>query len=225
MKYYAIIVAGGKGNRMNNVVAKQFLVLNGLPVLMHTLAAFYKCVLNPEIILVMNIQQQSYWKELCSTYKFEIPHQLVNGGAQRFDSVKSGLNAIEGEGIVAIHDAVRPLVSAELILNSYQMAEDKGNAVAAVQPVDSVRRIREGNTSEPLNRDELYLIQTPQTFTTVQLNQAYLQPFTNEFTDDASVVEMAGFAINILPGERNNIKITYPQDLDLATFILQKKGS
>jgi 2-C-methyl-D-erythritol 4-phosphate cytidylyltransferase len=222
MKYYAIIVAGGKGNRMNNAVAKQFLILDGRPVLMHTLEAFHRCVLNPEIILVLNIHQQQYWEELCRIYKFDIPHKLVKGGQERFDSVKNGLKIITGNGLVAIHDAVRPLVSTTLIAQSFEMAAAQGNAIAAIQPVDSVRRKTNGPTTEAINRDELFLIQTPQTFQTGQLKKAYLQPYRNEFTDDASVVERAGFPINILPGERGNIKITYPEDMDMASFLLKK---
>ena len=225
MKYYAIIVAGGKGNRMNLAVAKQFLELDGKPILMHTLKAFHQCVLNPEIILVLNIHQHLFWEELCSKHDFKIPHQVIKGGQERFDSVKNGLKVIKGKAIVAIHDAVRPLITAEVILQSYQMAAEKGNAITAIQPVDSVRIKREGQDSEALNRDELYLIQTPQTFQIEQLKKAYLQPYRNEFTDDASVVERAGFSIHLLQGERDNIKITYTQDLELASFLLKKKGS
>lgn len=225
MKYYAIIVAGGKGNRMNLAVAKQFLELDGKPILMHTLEAFHQCVLNPEIILVLNIHQHLFWEELCSKHDFKIPHQVIKGGQERFDSVKNGLKIIKGKAIVAIHDAVRPLITAEVILQSYQMATEKGNAITAIQPVDSVRIKREGQDSEALNRDELYLIQTPQTFQIGQLKKAYLQPYRNEFTDDASVVERAGFSIHLLQGERDNIKITYTQDLELASFLLKKKGS
>ncbi|MBB5638819.1 2-C-methyl-D-erythritol 4-phosphate cytidylyltransferase [Pedobacter cryoconitis] len=224
MKYYAIIVAGGKGNRMNLAVAKQFLELDGKPILMHTLEAFNQCVLNPEIILVLNIHQHLFWEELCIKHDFKIPHQVIKGGQERFDSVRNGLKNIKGKAIVAIHDAVRPLVNAELILQSYQMAEEKGNAIAAIQPVDSVRIKRDGQDSEALSRDELYLIQTPQTFQVEQLRKAYLQPYRNEFTDDASVVERAGFSIHLLPGDRSNIKITYQQDLEMASFLLKKKG-
>jgi len=224
MDYYAIIVAGGKGTRMNQAVAKQFLELNNKPVLMHTIGAFHDCVLNPEIILVLNIQLHTFWEELCAAHHFSIPHQIIAGGAERFDSVQNGLTMIEGPAIVAIHDAVRPLVTSDLILRSYEMAAEKGNAVAAIQPVDSVRMKKEGKDSVALNRDELYLIQTPQTFHSDQLKKSYLQAYKTEFTDDASVVEEAGFSINILPGERSNIKITYTQDLEMAAFLLNKKG-
>jgi 2-C-methyl-D-erythritol 4-phosphate cytidylyltransferase len=222
MKYYAIIVAGGKGNRMNQDIPKQFLLLDGKPVLMHTIDAFYQCVQNPEIILVLNVQQHQYWAALCQEHQFKIAHRVIEGGLERFDSVKNGLNQINGEGVVAVHDAVRPLASTELIQASFQMAMDRGNAIAAIQPVDSVRIQRDGQQSASLNRDELYLIQTPQTFLTEQLKEAYQQDYTKDFTDDASVVEKAGFKIHILPGERSNIKITYAQDLELASFLLKK---
>jgi 2-C-methyl-D-erythritol 4-phosphate cytidylyltransferase len=222
MKYYAIIVAGGKGNRMNQDIPKQFLELDGKPVLMHTIEAFHRCVLNPEIILVLNIQQHQFWAELCTAYHFSIPHQVIEGGKERFDSVKNGLDRIRDEGVVAVHDAVRPLVSTALVEAAYQMALDKGNAIAAIQPVDSVRIQKEGQESMALNRDELFLIQTPQTFVIAQLKEAYQQPYVKDFTDDASVVEKAGFPIHILPGERSNIKITYAQDLELASFLLGK---
>jgi 2-C-methyl-D-erythritol 4-phosphate cytidylyltransferase len=224
MKYYAIIVAGGKGNRMNKATAKQFLELDGKPILMHTIEACHKCVLHPEIILVLNIDQHQFWEELCLLHHFIIPHQVIKGGQERFDSVKNGLKAIKGKGVVAIHDAVRPLVSTELIRASFEMALKHGNAIAAIQPVDSVRVKKEGQNSVALNRNEVFLIQTPQTFLIGQLKKAYLQPYRNEFTDDASVVEKAGFSIHILPGERSNIKITYAQDLELASFLLKNKS-
>jgi 2-C-methyl-D-erythritol 4-phosphate cytidylyltransferase len=225
MKYYAIIVAGGTGSRMKSQSPKQFLLLEGKPVLMHTLEAFYACSLNPEIILVLNIHQQHTWEELCQTHNFSIPHKVVNGGDERFYSVQNGLKGIKGPAIVAIHDAVRPLVSTELILNCFQKAEENGNAVVGVTPTDSVRRLINEEKTEALDRNKLVLIQTPQTFRIEQLKKAYLQPFRNEFTDDASVVERAGYPVYVIPGERENIKITYKEDLVIASLFLQKKAS
>ncbi|WP_219226284.1 2-C-methyl-D-erythritol 4-phosphate cytidylyltransferase [Pedobacter antarcticus] len=223
MKYIAIIVAGGKGSRMNHAVPKQFLELQGKPVLMHTLEAFANCALKPEIILVLNIHQHEFWEELCRKYEFTIAHQLVKGGAERFDSVKNGLKKIKGDGVVAIHDAVRPLVSPELIENAFRAAELEGNAITALQAVDSVRIQIEGQHATPLNRNEIFLVQTPQAFQLKQLKKAYLQPYRIDFTDDASVVEKAGYPIHLLPGERTNIKITYTEDLQLADWFLQTK--
>lgn len=222
MKYYAIIVAGGSGNRMQSSIAKQFLLLDGIPILMHTIAAFNQSACKPEILVVLNIHQHSYWEELCRKYNFDIPHKTINGGEQRFNSVKNGLKLIKGNGIVAVHDAVRPLVSAALITKSYQEAEKTGNCVTGIQPTDSVRKITvQGN--EALNRSELNLIQTPQTFQVNLLKKAYQTPFRNEFTDDASVVEYAGIKINLIEGERENIKITYPEDLEIAAIYIKKR--
>lgn len=223
MKYYAIIVAGGSGSRMQSDIAKQFLLLDGKPILMHTLEAFANSELQPELLLVLNIHQHQYWEELCKTHSFTIKHLVIKGGAQRFHSVKNGLKAIKGKGIVAVHDAVRPLVSADLILRSFIAAEEKGNAVAGVQSTDSVRRINPEGKTEALNRENLLMIQTPQTFTVDILRKAYQQPFRNEFTDDASVVEYSGYTIHMIAGNRENIKITYPEDLAIAS-IFKKKG-
>jgi len=224
MKYYAIVVAGGSGSRMQSSIAKQFLLLDGKPLLMHTIAAFDNCALRPEILLVLNIHQHRYWEELCQTYNFEIPHQLIKGGEQRFHSVKNGLKVIKGNGIVAVHDAVRPLVSPALILKSFQIAEERGNCVVGIKPTDSVRRIFEDSKNEALNRNELALIQTPQTFRIDLLKKAYQVPFRNDFTDDASVAEYSGQKINLIEGERENIKITYPEDLDIASFFIKKRS-
>jgi len=224
MRYYAIIVAGGSGTRMKTEKAKQFLLLNDLPILMHTINAFHQCDVKPEIVLVLNIDQHLYWEDLCTKYDFTVPHQVVKGGDQRYHSVKNGLKVVKGPAVIAVHDAVRPLVSAKLIQESFNVAADKGNAVAAIQAVDSIR-IRQAGDTMAINRDDVFLIQTPQTFQLAQLKKAYEQPFRNDFTDDASVVEKAGFPIHLINGERENLKITYPIDLEMASLLLQKKGS
>ncbi|TDQ11124.1 2-C-methyl-D-erythritol 4-phosphate cytidylyltransferase [Pedobacter metabolipauper] len=221
MKYYAILVAGGSGNRMNTTVAKQFLLLNGRPVLMHTIEAFHQCVLNPDILLVLNIHQQGYWKELCQKYNFEVPHRIINGGAQRYHSVKNGLDAIEGNGVVAVHDAVRPLISPALILESFKVAEEKGNCIVGITPTDSIRNIAVQPTVA-ISRTDLILVQTPQTFRIDVLRAAYQTPYRSEFTDDASVAEYAGYEINTIEGARENIKITYPEDLEIASILIKK---
>ncbi|MBE9598196.1 2-C-methyl-D-erythritol 4-phosphate cytidylyltransferase [Pedobacter sp. MC2016-24] len=224
MKYYALIVAGGSGNRMQSEVAKQFLRLSGKPVLMHTLEAFYACPLNPELLVVLNIHQHGYWEELCGLHHFHIPHQLIKGGTERFHSVKNGLKAIKGKGIVAIHDAVRPLVSPELIMRSFHVAEEKGNCIPGVKPTDSIRSILADGKTVALNRNELALIQTPQTFHIDQLRKAYQEPFRNDFTDDASVVQYAGMDIHMIEGDRDNLKLTYPEDMDIAALLIKKRG-
>jgi 2-C-methyl-D-erythritol 4-phosphate cytidylyltransferase len=200
---------------------KQFMLLNGKPILMHSIEAFYYSDLNPEIIIVLNIDFHDYWENLCLKYNFSIPHKLVKGGLQRFDSVKNGIKAVKGKAIIAIHDAVRPLPSNQLITRSFLVAQQSGTAISAIKSKDSVRQSTE-NSSKALNREEIYLVQTPQTFQSEILNKAYLQEYRNEFTDDASVVERTGIAINVIEGESKNIKITFPEDILLAEFYLKQ---
>lgn len=222
MKYVAVIVGGGSGTRMGTTVPKQFLILNGKPVLMHTIQAFYYSELKPQIILVLNIDFHHYWEELCKEHGFDIPHSVVKGGRQRFYSVKNVFKYIKGKVIVAIHDAVRPLVSNELITNSFRQAEIHGNAVCAVQSSDSVRMCKNGS-SEAINREQIYLVQTPQTFDLALLKSAYKQPYHISFTDDASVVERAGGAIHLIGGDKKNMKITYPEDIRIAEVMISLK--
>jgi 2-C-methyl-D-erythritol 4-phosphate cytidylyltransferase len=221
MKYYAIIVGGGAGTRMQQNIPKQFLLLNNKPVLMHTIQAFQNTIQKPEIIVVLNKAQHTYWEQLCQEHNFTVPHVLIEGGEQRFHSVRNGLMAIREDGIIAVHDAVRPLASANLITYCYDNAFLYGNAIASIKPSDSIRKVF-NETSEILNRDEIALIQTPQTFQCKQLRKAYQQHYDAKFTDDASVVENAGFAINLVEGERCNFKITFKEDLELANFIMHK---
>ena len=221
MKYYAIIVGGGSGSRMQSDLPKQFMLLNGKPILMHTIESFYYSDFKPEIILVLNVDFITYWEQLCEKYNFLIPHTLIKGGLQRFHSVKNGIKAIKEDSVIAIHDAVRPLASNELICRSFKEAEESGNAIVAIKSKDSVRQ-QKGNTSLSLNRDEIYLIQTPQTFQFELLNTAYKQEYSNEFTDDASVVERTGITLNLIEGESKNLKITFPEDLSLAEFYLSQ---
>ncbi|MFC4210530.1 2-C-methyl-D-erythritol 4-phosphate cytidylyltransferase [Pedobacter lithocola] len=221
MKYYAVIVAGGSGNRMQTETPKQFLLLKNLPVLMHTLKAFAQSEYQPLILLVLNKNQQPYWLRLCEEFNFRIPHTVIDGGSERFQSVKNAINHLDDDGVVAVHDAVRPIISTKLIDNCFKYALEKGNVIAAVQSTDSVRKLRDDKTSA-LNRNEIYLVQTPQAFTLDILKEAYKQDFSPHFTDDASVVELAGYEINIIEGERNNIKITHPIDLELAELLMKK---
>jgi 2-C-methyl-D-erythritol 4-phosphate cytidylyltransferase len=207
---------------MQSAVPKQFLLLNGLPVLMHTIHAFYSSVSKPEIILVIPVDSHAYWNNLCEQYNFTIPHQLVNGGETRFYSVQNGLAVIKNnDAIVAVQDAVRPLTSIDIIDNSYKQATQKGNAVTAVKSRDSIRQVRDG-ISTSLLRDEIYLVQTPQTFQFAQLKKAYEQSYNPGFTDDASVVEATGQPIHILEGSYQNIKITFPEDIAIAELLLKQ---
>lgn len=224
MKYVAIIVAGGSGARMRSDLPKQFLQLNGRPVLMHTVAAFYYSTLKPEIIVVLNKEVRSYWENLCNEYQFKIPHKIVNGGETRFDSVKNGVRVLRGsECIVAIHDAARPVVTDQLITRCFEKAAQKGAVICAVSSRDSVRQM-DKDRSRALDRETIYLVQTPQTFRLDILKKAYSQEYSKEFTDDASVVEKAGFLIHIEEGESANLKITYPEDLMMAEVLQKKSG-
>lgn len=221
-KNYAIIVAGGTGSRMQSVIPKQFLLLNGIPVLMHTIHAFYHCLTQPQIIIVLPTDSHDYWNELCTEHQFAVPYQLVNGGETRFHSVKNGLDLIDDDdAVIAVHDAVRPLIAAAIIDESYECATQYGNAIVAIKSRDSVRQIKD-NRSISLIRDEIYLIQTPQTFQSSQLKKAYQQPYHTNFTDDASVVEQTGVNINLIKGSYQNIKITFPEDIAIAEFLLLK---
>ena len=204
---------------MLSEVPKQFMLLRGRPVLMHTIEAFDKSDYNPEIIVVLNVDFHQYWENLCLLHNFSIPHKLVKGGTQRFDSVKNGIKAIKTKAIVAIHDAVRPLLSKQLIDRTFEEAERSGNAVAAIKSRDSVRQ-NSGTHTIPLDREEIYLIQTPQTFSSEILKKAYTQEYRNEFTDDASVAEKLGIKINLIDGETRNFKITFPEDIRLAEIYL-----
>jgi 2-C-methyl-D-erythritol 4-phosphate cytidylyltransferase len=221
---YAIIVAGGSGSRMQSAVPKQFLLLNGLPVLMHTLLAFYNSTSEPHLILVLPAGYHEHWEQLCATHQFTIPHQLVNGGETRFHSVKNGLDMVPDneDAIIAVQDAVRPLTSVTIIDHAYQHAAKHGNAVTAVKSRDSVRQLK-GNTSIHLNREDIYLIQTPQTFQSAQLKNAYRQDYHTKFTDDASVVEETGIKINLVNGDHQNIKITFPEDIAIAELLLRNR--
>lgn len=217
--FFAIIVAGGSGKRMNSVLPKQFLTIAGKPIIMHTIEKFHVSSYQPKIILVLSSADIHTWKELVKEYNFKIPHTLVIGGKERFFSVKNGLETIkEQNSIIAIHDAVRPLVSLKTINNCYTKAIKNGNAVTSISSRDSVRQ-KEGEKNFAIPRDKIFLIQTPQTFNYNQLNTAYHQDFSKDFTDDASVVEKAGFQIFLEEGDQFNIKITYQEDLDLAEVL------
>jgi 2-C-methyl-D-erythritol 4-phosphate cytidylyltransferase len=223
---YVIIVAGGSGTRMGAAVPKQFLLVNGMPVLMHTMLAFYNSGVNPDIVVVLHPDFHAYWAELCEKYNFAIPHLLIAGGETRFHSVKYGLSAINSndDALIAVHDAVRPLTSALVIQTSYNHAHGHGNAVAAVKSRDSIRQGTQ-HQSVSLLRDEIYLVQTPQTFKAGLLRKAYEQAFNSKFTDDASVVEQLGVQIRLTEGSHENIKITFPEDIAIAELLLSKKAS
>ena len=215
MKAYALIVAGGKGLRMGGDVPKQFLPIDGKPILMHTIEAFRKALDNIEIVLVLPADQHDYWQELCKKHRFLSPELVARGGETRFHSVKNGLALLPDneEAIVGVHDGVRPFVSKETIERCFAEAA-KGKAVVPVVPVvETIRQILPDGKSVTRPRDEYRLVQTPQTFPLALLKEAYQQPFSESFTDDASVVEAFGKEIVMVEGNRENIKITTPSDL------------
>ncbi len=215
MKTYAIIVAGGKGLRMGGEVPKQFLPINGKPILMHTIEAFQRSLDGIEIILVLPVEGHEYWQKLCKDYDFRSPKLIANGGETRFHSVKNGLSLLpeDEDAVVFIHDGVRPFVSKETIWRCYTAAA-KGRAVVPTVPVvETIRQILPDGRSVTRPRDEYRLVQTPQTFPLAMLKKAYGQPYSEAFTDDASVVEAMGEEILMVEGDRENIKITTPSDL------------
>lgn len=221
MKKYALIVAGGKGTRMGNQLPKQFIPLgDGRPVLMSAIEAFYLYDPQIRIILVLPEEQRLFWLELCEKHSFPIPHEIVSGGKTRFHSVRNGLSLLEEEaGIVGIHDGVRPFVSQEVIARCYSEAE-RHRAVVPVVALHETLRLVENGESRTVDRDRYRLVQTPQVFHNSVLQQAYRQSYTEGFTDDASVVEAMGVAVRLTEGNPENIKITTPLDLKIASALL-----
>lgn len=220
LKRYAIVVAGGKGVRMGTAVPKQFLLLSGKPLLMHTLEAFHNADPDIELILVLPEDQQDYWKDLCAQYRFTIPFTIVNGGDTRFESVSNGLALTENEGLIAVHDGVRPFINTAFIENCFQAAQEFGAAVPVTELTESIRRL-EGETSFSMHRETFRSVQTPQTFRADILKKSYNTAFQVGFTDDASVVEAAGFKVNLIKGLLENIKITNTIDLLLAEQMIK----
>jgi 2-C-methyl-D-erythritol 4-phosphate cytidylyltransferase len=222
-KEYALIVAGGKGTRIKTRLPKQFLELKGKPILLHTIEAFYRYYEKIEIILVLPEDDFEIWKGICKKFNFNKPIILQKGGETRFQSVKNGLSKIEGPGLVAIHDGVRPLVSEDIIGASFHLAAVHQSAVAAVRLKDSIRMTDQDNT-KAVDRSRFRLIQTPQTFDIALIKQAYEMKEDPSLTDDASVAEKSGHIISLFEGSYENIKITTPEDLIIAEALLNSKS-
>ena len=218
MTDYVIIVAGGKGLRMGSDIPKQFLPISGKPVLMRTLERFREYSADLQIILVLPKAQQSYWHQLCRDYDFSVSYQLADGGETRFHSVQHGLALIPdtAHGVVGVHDGARPFPSVEVIRRCYETARTAKAVVPVVPVVETLRHVTEG--TKP--RGDYRLVQTPQTFDIQLLKAANSQPYCNNFTDDASVVESYGHAITLVDGNRENIKITTPYDLKIAEVLV-----
>lgn len=218
---YAIIVAGGKGTRMGASIPKQFLPVNGLPVLMQTIKRFKECGDGLEIIIVLPKEQHEYWYELCKKHRFTSTYTVAEGGETRFHSVKNGLAMIpdDAEGIVGVHDGVRPFPSVEVIRNCYETARTAKAVVPVIPVVETLIHIDGQGNSETVPRDSYRLVQTPQVFDIQLLKRAYKQPYQDSFTDDASVVDSIGQEITLIDGNRENIKITTPFDLRMARIL------
>lgn len=221
-KEYAIIVAGGKGTRIKSVLPKQFLELNGLPILMHTIHAFVRYSNDITIILVLPEDDFQTWQSLCAKHNFDTPVVLQKGGDTRFQSVKNGLEKIQGDGLVAIHDGVRPLVSEDIIGASYRLAAVHKSAVAAVRLKESIRMTDQDNT-KAVDRSKFRLIQTPQTFEVALIKKSYQIKDDPSLTDDSSVAERSGHTISLFEGSYENIKITTPEDLIVAKALLDSR--
>lgn len=216
MKKQLIIVAGGKGLRMGGEVPKQFLPVNGKPILMLTIETFFRFDSLMKIILVLPKDQHLYWADLCQNYKFTIPHVIAEGGETRFQSVQNGLSLTDDDqGVIAVHDGVRPFVSQEVIARCFDAAMKYEAVIPVIDVVDTVRML-DGRNSITVDRNLYKLVQTPQVFSTSLLKEAYNQEFSSLFTDDASVVEALGVSVTLVQGNRENIKITTPFDIQIA---------
>jgi len=220
MKAYVIIVAGGVGTRMKSDRPKQFIDLNGVPVIVHTMRAFLRYRSDIQIIVSVHKNYKSHLEGIISKYQLPSSTLIVIGGETRFDSVKNGLKVIgDKEGIVAIHDAARPLVSTPTIRACFETAAIKGNAIPCVLVNESMRKIS-NNINQAVNRNEYRIIQTPQCFKLNEILPAFETDYQSAFTDDATVLEAAGGKINLVEGNTENIKITSPHDLMLAQTLL-----
>lgn len=217
-----IIVAGGKGLRMGGDIPKQFLPVGGRPILMRTINRFLEYDASMQVVLVLPQNQQEYWQSLCEEYHFVQPYTLANGGETRFHSVKNGLDKVSSEAaLIGVHDGVRPFVSLDTIRATYEDAARSEAVVPVVDVVETVRHIVGENVSETVPRNDYKLVQTPQVFSSTLLRAAYSQPYKEFFTDDASVVERFGHFVTLVPGNRENIKITTPFDLKVAEVLAE----
>ena len=231
MADYVIIVAGGKGLRMGGEVPKQFLPVGGVPVLMRTLMRFCEYSSDLQLILVLPREQQDYWHGLCQQHQFRMDYQLADGGRTRFHSVQNGLALIpdDAQGVVGVHDGVRPFVAVDVIARCFDAARTRKAVIPVVPVVETLRHIVHDDDAatgilhgKNVFRDDYRLVQTPQTFDIQLLKAANRQPYRDTFTDDASVVEAYGHPVAMIDGNRENIKITTPFDLRLAACLIDE---
>jgi 2-C-methyl-D-erythritol 4-phosphate cytidylyltransferase len=210
-----IIVAGGIGKRMNSDIPKQFLILGTKPILMHTIERFFRYDSGLQIVVVLPDAQIPVWRKMCDQYSMNINHKVVVGGIERFYSVKNGLEALHATKWVAIHDGVRPMVTADLINRCFCCSMENGSAIPVVAPSETVR-FGSFEQNKVIPRENVFLVQTPQVFDYNLLKKAYEANFNPNFTDDASVFENAGFNVTLIDGDSRNIKITKPADIELC---------
>lgn len=226
MNRYVIIVAGGKGLRMGSDLPKQFIPVGGKPILMHTVEKFAQWDPQARLLLVLPAEHQDYWRMLCREIGCRAEHRIVTGGETRFHSVRNALDVVKqdtdlsDDDLIAVHDGVRPFVSEKVITDCFHVAAESGAAVAALPMVDSLREVQPDGTSQALDRSRYFAVHTPQVFRARLLLRAYEAPYSSLFTDDASVVEALGKHIELVPSNRENIKITTPLDLAIARELL-----
>ncbi|TDQ16310.1 2-C-methyl-D-erythritol 4-phosphate cytidylyltransferase [Algoriphagus boseongensis] len=224
MKKAAILVAGGRGTRMGGPVSKQYLPIGGKPVLMHTLEVFHEADPSMELILVLPSDDFDFWENLCRNFSFNLSHQVVAGGNSRFQSVRNGLLALSHDvDLVAIHDGVRPFVKKEVIQESFAQAQATGSGVAVVSLKDSLRMLTDDGKSFSKERQDYRLVQTPQTFQVEKIKKAFQSEEIPQFTDDATVYEYQGWQVTLISGNPENIKITTPEDLEYADYLISKR--
>lgn len=223
MKQAVVIVAGGKGLRVGADVPKQFLPLANRPMLMHTIEKFYNFDNDIHIVLVLHADYFTLWGELCKEYNFDIACELVLGGDTRFGSVKKGLDAVCSSAIVGIHDAARPFLTEQLIAQCYQQANEGQCGVIPVVDEKNSLRLVKANTHQPLNREHVKIVQTPQVFPAHIIKRAYEVDYSAVFTDDATVAENDGVVIRLIEGDDTNIKVTTMGDVNYASYLLQQE--
>jgi len=223
MQRSTIIVAGGIGTRMGGPIPKQFLLLKGKPLLCWTIEAFHAYDAALPIVLVLPEQQITMWRTLCIGHHFHVEHDVVAGGVERFHSVKNGLATVKHDGLVAVHDGVRPLVSVALIDRCFRAAQEHGAAIPVVPISSSVREV-DGDDSRPLDRSRLRAVQTPQCFRADLLREAFGRPYDPAFTDEATLVQRGGTPVHLVDGEDRNLKVTTPMDLRVAELMLRGTG-
>jgi 2-C-methyl-D-erythritol 4-phosphate cytidylyltransferase len=219
MQRSTIIVAGGSGKRMGAAVPKQFLLLKGKPLLMWTIEVFHRFDAAMQLIVVLPQDHHATWQDLCAEHQFTIPHTLVCGGAERFHSTLEGLKALAHEGLVAVHDGVRPLVSTELIVCCFAAADEHGAAIPVMPISSSVREVMQQG-SKATDRSRLRAVQTPQCFRVELLYRAFELPYDPAFTDEATLVERLGVEVQLVEGEEHNIKVTTPFDMKVAEVVM-----